>query len=127
MSDLYISIILPQVSNENMLLPFLENVFSQGIDIDVSICSEIETQSLSSLSENNLSKIKVFPSEDRCRSLEKAVIESEGKYLLFSDVNITYSFDAFASMLARGVCAFNGASADGKLFSADFAFDEIAS
>ena len=127
MSDLYISIILPQVSNENMLLPFLENVFSQGIDIDVSICSEIETQSLSSLSENNLSKIKVFPHEDKFRSVEKAVAEAEGSFLLFSDVNITYSENAFASMLARGACAFNGSSAEGRLFSADFAFDELAS
>lgn len=127
MSDLYISIILPQISNENKLLPFLENVFSQGIDVDVSICSEIETQSLSSLSENILSKIKVFPSEDKCRAIEKAVTDAEGKFLLFSDVDITYSSDAFASMLARGVCAFNGSSTEGKLFSADFAFDEIAS
>ena len=127
MSDFYISIILPQISNKNALLPFLENVFSQGIDVDVSICSEVEAQSLSSLSEDILSKIKVFPHEDKFRSVEKAVAEAEGNFLLFSDVNITYSSDAFASMLARGVCAFNGASANGKLFSADFAFDEIAS
>ena len=97
MSDLYISIILPQVSNENKLLPFLENVFSQGVDVDVSICSEIETQSLSSLSENILSKIKVFPSEDKGFAIEKAVAEAEGKFLMFSDVDITYSSDAFAS------------------------------
>ncbi len=127
MDNSYISVILPQVSDEGKLAGWLDNVFSQGVDVEVLICAKIDPERLASLSEEILAKVKVFPSQDKAVALKKAISDAEGSFILFSDVDITYASDAFAAMLARGVCVFNGASAAGNLFSADFSFDEIAS
>lgn len=123
----YISVILPQVSDEGRLAGWLDNVFSQGVDVEVLICDRIDPERLASLGEDILAKVKVFPAQDKAVALKKAISDAQGGYILFSDVGITYADDAFAALLARGVCVFNGASADGNLFSADFFFDEIAS
>lgn len=127
MSSSYISVILPQVSDEDRLAGFLNNVFSQGVEVEVLICARIDPEKLGSLSEDILARVKVFPSQDGGETLKRAIADSEGSFLLFSDVKITYASDAFAAMLARGACVFNGSSAGGNLFSADFSFDEIAS
>lgn len=124
MSNFNISVILPEAEKSGRLPSFLENVFSQGIDVEVLICSRIDPESLADLSENILARVKVFPNAD---ALQRAVADAQGEYILFSDASVTYSSDAFASMLARGACVFNGSSLDGNLFSADFSFDEIAS
>lgn len=119
-----ISVILPQITDDKNLPVFLENVFSQGTDVEVLICSRIDPDSLIDLDENILAKVKVFPNGN---SLQKAIEDAQGEYILFSDVEITYSSDAFAAMLARGACAFGGSSKCENLFPADYMFDEIAS
>ena len=124
MSNFNISVILPKAEKSDRLPSFLENVFSQWIDVEVLICSRIDPESLADLSEDILARVKVFPNAD---ALQRAVADAQGEYILFSDASVTYSSDAFASMLARGACVFNGSSLDGNLFSADFSFDEIAS
>ncbi len=127
MDGLYISVILPNVSDGDRLAGYLDNIFSQGMEVEALICDKIDPDKLSNLDEKILAKVKVFPSRDKAAVLKKAICDAEGEYILFSDVGMTYSCDAFAAMLARGACAFNGASADGNLFSAGFSFDEIAS
>ncbi len=127
MDGLYISVILPNVSDGDKLAGFLDNIFSQGMEVEALICDKIDPEELSTLDEKILAKVKVFPSRDKAAALKNAICDAEGEHILFSDVKMTYSCDAFSAMLARGACAFNGASADGNLFSADFSFDEIAS
>ena len=127
MSSSYISIILPQVSDEDRLAGFLDNVFSQGIEVEVLICAAVNSEKLSALDEAILSRVKVFPSQNGGDALKKAIADAEGRFILFSDVRVTYASDSFAAMLARGACAFNGSYSGGNLFSADFCFDEVAS
>lgn len=127
MDSLYISVILPNVSDGDKLAGYLDNIFSQGTEIEALICDKIDPDKLSFLDEKILAKVKVFPSQDKAYALKKAICDADGDYILFSDVEMTYSDDAFATMLARGACVFNGACADGNLFSTDFSFDEIAS
>ena len=108
MDKSYISVILPQVSDEGRLAGWLDNVFSQGVDVEVLICDRIDPERLASLGEDILAKVKVFPAQDKAVALKKAISDAQGGYILFSDVGITYADDAFAALLARGVCVFNG-------------------
>ena len=50
MSNFNISVILPKAEKNGRLPSFLENVFSQGIDVEVLICSRIDPESLADLS-----------------------------------------------------------------------------
>lgn len=125
MNESKISIILPFVSDQSRLSDFLIGVFSSGAVSDISICSEFDSDCISSLDSGILSKVKVFPSSQN--SLGKAIDDAQGGYILFSDVAITYASDAFATMLLNGACAVNGSSTDGNLFSANFQLNEVAS
>lgn len=127
MAESYISVILPQVSDEERLACWLDNIFSQGVEVEALICDKINPEKLMALNEDILARVKVFPSQDKATALKKAICDADGGFILFSDVGITYANDAFGTMLAGGACVFNGASADGNMFSADFSFDEIAS
>lgn len=126
MNDIYISLILPHISNAEKLKRLLLNAFACGVSIDASICGRVDLQELSSLDETILSHVKVFGSQSGSTALQKAVAESDGKYILFADERITYSQDAFASLAEKGACVFNGSDENGRLFAENFDFDEIA-
>lgn len=124
MNDICISVILPQVGDG--LVNFLTNIFACGVNIDVSVCGKVDLQSMASLSEDILSRVKVFGSQNHFAALQNAIAESEGRYILFSDTAITYSQDSLARMTECGACVFNGSDENGRLFSENFCFDEIA-
>ena len=100
MDKSYISVTLPQVSDAGRLAGWLDNVFSQGVDVEVLICDRIDPERLASLGEDILAKVKVFPAQDKAVALKKAISDAQGGYILFSDVGITYADDAFAALLA---------------------------
>ncbi|HAX84591.1 MAG TPA: hypothetical protein DCY15_09230 [Ruminococcaceae bacterium] len=127
MGNYNISVILPRVTDEDKLVCWMNNVFSQDAEVEALICEKIDPEKLSSLEESVLARVKVFPSQDKGNAVKKAISDAGGDYILFSDVGISYSSDAFAAMLARGACTFNGSGVVGNLFSADYCFDEIAS
>lgn len=116
------SFILPRVTDEERLANFLSGVLSSQANAEVIICSEVDTEKLSKLGEEELSRVKIVRSAD---ALKNAIAVAEGEYILFSDVNITYSADMSAALVGRGACVFNGSSKNGNLLSEDFCFDEI--
>lgn len=126
MNDICISVILPKISDGGKLKNFLSNIFACGIGIDVSVCGKVDLQGVSSLGEDILSRVKIYPSQNHCAALQKAIAESEGRYILFSDTDITYSQQALARMAEYGACVFNGSGDNGMLFSENFGFDEAA-
>lgn len=126
MNDICISVILPQACEGDGLKNFLSNIFTCGVSIDVSVCGKVDLQGIEPLSEDILSRVKVFGSQNRSAALQKAIAESAGRYILFSDTAITYSQDALAEMAECGACVFNGSDKNGRLFAENFCLDEIA-
>ena len=117
-----ISVILPRVSDEKKLAAFLSGVLSPQANAEVIICSEVDTENLSRLGEEELSRVKIVRSAD---ALKNAITAAEGRYIIFSDVGVTYSADALSALSERGACAFNGSSKNGSLLSEDFCLDEV--
>jgi hypothetical protein len=134
MTNEYISVILPEVSDNSKLPRFCSSLFGQNVNVELIICGPVDTQMLSGVSEDEASKIKIFPHSENKHSFFNALKASTGALIMISDVDVTFANGALEKMAEEADecgCACNVAlvSDEGakRLLMNDYSFDELSS
>lgn len=133
MSLVNVSIILPTVSDKSKFARFCASLFTSQLNIEILVCQNLGQEVLSQISTDYADKIKIFTLEDKLTALNKAVETAQGKFLIFSDVSVTFSDNAIEKLIvaskgnaaACNVGLVNSGSCK-KAYAENFSFDELA-
>ncbi|MBQ8574733.1 MAG: hypothetical protein IJ447_01640 [Clostridia bacterium] len=128
-----VSVILPTVSDKSKFARFCTSLFSSSLDIELLVCCDADSEFLTQVSEEYAEKIKIFTIADKLSALTKAIEAAQGKFLILSDVSVTFADNAFEKLIvasAGNSSACNvGEVKTGtckKAFSQGFVFDELS-
>lgn len=129
MNAVYISVIIPEIRDENRLEKFCSSLFSSSVNTELCICGKLCDETVGKLGENYGDKIKLFPENGVNSALKKSL----GTFVMFSDEGITFASDAFETLLVKGrggsaVCnaAYVSDGISLKLFREGFSADELS-
>lgn len=124
-----ISVILPSVSENNKLARFCASLFSCSLDIELLICGKDNAE----LPEALADRIRIVTADDGLTALNKALAEAQGKFIVLSDVSVTFADNALEKLIVASkgnASACNvGVVSDGtagKAFMQNFSFDELS-
>lgn len=125
-----ISVILPSVSENNKLARFCASLFSCSLDVELLICGKADAQ----LPEAIADRIKLVTADDEVSALNNAISAASGKFILLSDVSVTFADNALEKLIVASkgnssACNVGVVSADNssKAFTQNFSFDELSS
>ena len=125
-----ISVILPSVSENNKLARFCASLFSCSLDVELLICGKEGAAVPGTLAD----KIKIVTADDELSALCNALSLAQGKFIVLSDVGVTFADNALEKMIVASkgnssTCNVGVVSSDnsGKVFMQNFSFDELAS
>ncbi len=134
MSAVNVSIILPSVSDKSKFARFCSSLFASELNIELLVCEAVDDEMISSLSEAYAEKIKIINAIDRTQAVSTALNIAQGKFLMFSDVSVTFAPSAVERLIvaSRGrAAAANVGLVSGtecnKAFRDGFSFDELSS
>ncbi len=125
-----ISVILPSVSENKKLARFCATLFAGSLDVELLICGKVGADIPEALAD----RIKVIAADDELTALNDALSVARGKFILLSDVSVTFADNALEKLIvaSRGnasACNVGVVSADSsaKAFTQSFSFDELSS
>ena len=125
-----ISVILPSISEKNKLARFCASLFSCSLDIELLICGKEGAAVPEALAD----RIKIVTADDELSALCNALSLAQGKFVVLSDVSVTFADNALEKMIVASkgnasACNVGAVSDDNavKAFMQNFSFDELAS
>lgn len=121
-----ITVILPRISNQSRFVPFCNSLCNDDIKFQVVVCSDrVDLTDINKKVADNI----IFAHNNSSFNLNEALRFANGKYVLISDVEVTYAYNAFNVMIENSTdsaCVCNVSTYQGKLFRDNFMFDETA-
>lgn len=104
-NGVYLSVILPAVTDESRLMRFCSALFSVRFEVELLVCGNISENTSTEIYKKFSRKVKFFPEN----GVDEAVYSAKAEYIMFSDVGVVYAENAIAELFLKfwkgsGVC-----------------------
>lgn len=104
-NGVYLSVILPEVSDESRLMRFCSALLGIKYEIELLICGNVSEETSTEIYKKFSRKVKFFPED----GADEAVYSAKAKYIIFSDVNAAFAENAVSELVLKfwncsGVC-----------------------